>query len=59
VKDNNNVFNNDLSGSRAELGTGVAINMSKNWQAHVEIEYMNGNNIEMPIGGTVGVQFKW
>jgi outer membrane autotransporter protein len=59
VKVNNNVFNNDLSGSRAELGTGVAINMSKNWQAHVEIEYMNGNNIEMPIGGTVGVQFKW
>ncbi|MGE8186184.1 autotransporter outer membrane beta-barrel domain-containing protein [Pseudomonas sp. NPDC086278] len=59
VKVNNNVFNNDLSGSRAELGAGLAINMSKNWQAHAEIEYMNGNNIEMPIGGTIGVQFKW
>lgn len=59
VKVNNNVFNNDLSGSRAELGTGIAINLSQRWQANAEIEYMNGKNIEMPIGGTIGVQFKW
>ncbi|WP_256661552.1 autotransporter outer membrane beta-barrel domain-containing protein [Pseudomonas sp. F01002] len=59
VKVNNNVFNNDLSGSRAEVGAGIAINLSGRWQAHAEIEYMNGKNIEMPMGGTVGVQFKW
>lgn len=59
VKVNNNVFNNDLSGSRAELGGGVAINLSERWQAHAEIEYMSGKNIEMPMGGTIGVQFKW
>lgn len=59
VKVNNNVFNNDLSGSRAELGAGVAINLSKRWQAHAEVEYMNGKGIEMPIAGTVGLQFKW
>lgn len=59
VKVNNNVFNNDLSGSRAEVGAGIAINLSERWQAHAEIEYMNGKSIEMPIGGTVGVQFKW
>ncbi|UZE20311.1 autotransporter outer membrane beta-barrel domain-containing protein [Pseudomonas sp. B21-054] len=59
VKVNNNVFNNDLSGSRAELGAGIAINLSQRWQAHAEVEYMNGKGIEMPIGGTVGVQFKW
>jgi len=59
VKVNNNVFNNDISGSRAELGAGIAINLSERWQAHAEIEYMNGKHIEMPMGGTVGVQFKW
>lgn len=59
VKVNNNVFNNDLSGSRAELGAGIAINLSERWQAHAELEYMNGKNIEMPLGGTVGIQFKW
>ena len=59
VKVNNNVFNNDLSGSRAELGAGIAINLSQRWQAHAEVEYMNGKGIEMPIAGTVGVQFKW
>lgn len=59
VKVNNNVFNNDLSGSRAELGAGIAVNLSQRWQAHAEVEYMNGKGIEMPIGGTVGVQFKW
>ncbi|MDP9708877.1 UNVERIFIED_ORG: outer membrane autotransporter protein [Pseudomonas fluorescens] len=59
VKVNNNVFNNDLSGSRGELGGGVAYNLSERWQAHVELEYMSGKNIEMPLGGTVGVQYKW
>ncbi|WP_445571640.1 autotransporter outer membrane beta-barrel domain-containing protein [Pseudomonas sp. E102] len=59
VKVNNNVFNNDLSGSRAELGAGVAINLSQRWQVHAEVEYMNGKGIEMPVGGTVGLQFKW
>jgi len=56
---NNNVFNNDLSGSRVEIGAGVAINLSERWQAHAEFEYMRGKNIEMPMGGTFGVQFKW
>ncbi|WP_237140483.1 autotransporter outer membrane beta-barrel domain-containing protein [Pseudomonas corrugata] len=59
VKVNNNVFNNDLSGSRAELGAGIAVNLSERWQAHAEVEYMNGKGIEMPMGGTIGVQFKW
>jgi outer membrane autotransporter protein len=59
VKVNNNVFNNDLSGSRAELGAGIAVNLSQRWQAHAEVEYMNGKGIEMPLGGTVGLQFKW
>ncbi|WP_085640868.1 MULTISPECIES: autotransporter outer membrane beta-barrel domain-containing protein [unclassified Pseudomonas] len=59
VKVNNNAFDNDLSGSRAEVGAGIAVNLSERWQAHAEVDYMNGSNIEMPIGGTLGVQFKW
>lgn len=59
VKVNNNVFNNDLSGSRAKMGTGVAINLSQRWQAHAEVEYMKGNNIEMPIAFILGVKLKW
>ncbi|MBC8997538.1 autotransporter outer membrane beta-barrel domain-containing protein [Pseudomonas sp. N40(2020)] len=59
VEVNNNVFNNNLSGSRAEVGAGIAINLSERWQAHAEIEYMSGKNIEMPMGATLGVQLKW
>ena len=59
VQVNNNVFNNDLSGSRVKVGGGVALNMSDRWQAHAELEYMRGNNIEMPVGATLGLQLKW
>ncbi|RON10090.1 hypothetical protein BK659_09310 [Pseudomonas brassicacearum] len=58
-KVNDNAFSHDLSGSRVEVGAGVALKLTDRWSAHAEVEYMNGNNIEMPIGGTVGVQFKW
>ncbi|TVT80336.1 autotransporter outer membrane beta-barrel domain-containing protein [Pseudomonas sp. H3(2019)] len=58
-KVNDNAFSHDLSGSRFEVATGVAMKLTDRWSAHAEVEYMNGSNIEMPIGGTVGVQFKW
>lgn len=59
VKVNNNVFNNDLSGSRAEFGTGVAVALSDNWQVHVDLDYANGEHIEQPWGGNVGVRYSW
>ncbi len=58
-KVNDNAFSHDLSGSRLEVGAGVAMKLTDRWSAHAEVEYMNGKNIEMPIGGTVGVQFKF
>jgi outer membrane autotransporter protein len=58
-KVNDTAFNHDLSGSRLEVATGVAMKLTNRWSAHAEVGYMNGNNIEMPIDGTVGVQFKW
>ncbi|WP_253911938.1 autotransporter outer membrane beta-barrel domain-containing protein [Pseudomonas sp. CVAP len=58
-KVNDTAFNHDLSGSRFEVATGVAMKLTNRWSAHAEVGYMNGNNIEMLIDGTVGVQFRW
>ncbi|MFD2883762.1 autotransporter outer membrane beta-barrel domain-containing protein [Pseudomonas lini] len=48
VQVNNNVFNNDLSGSRAELGAGVAVSMTSNFHMHADFDYSNGRNFEQP-----------
>ncbi|WP_249412105.1 autotransporter outer membrane beta-barrel domain-containing protein [Pseudomonas sp. Seg1] len=59
VKVNNNVFNNDLSGSRAEFGAGVAVAMSAQWQVHADFDYSKGEHIEQPWGANVGVRYSW
>jgi outer membrane autotransporter protein len=59
VQVNNNVFNNDLSGTRAEFGAGVAVAMSEQWQVHADFDYANGENIEQPWGANVGVRYSW
>ncbi|QBF28220.1 autotransporter outer membrane beta-barrel domain-containing protein [Pseudomonas tructae] len=59
VKVNNNVFNNDLSGSRAEVGAGIAVSLSERLQVHADIDYSNGDKIEKPFGANVGVRFTW
>lgn len=57
VKVNDTRFNNDLFGSRAELGAGVAVSLSKSLQVHADVDYMKGNNVEQPWGANVGVRF--
>ncbi|UEB97338.1 autotransporter outer membrane beta-barrel domain-containing protein [Pseudomonas sp. HN2] len=59
VKVNNNVFNNDLSGSRAEFGAGVAVAMSERWQMHVDLDYAKGEHIEQPYGVNLGLRYFW
>ncbi|MEO8645790.1 autotransporter outer membrane beta-barrel domain-containing protein [Pseudomonas sp.] len=59
VQVNNNVFNNDLSGSRAELGTGVAVAMTDNLNMHADFEYSSGQNIEQPYGISFGLRYRW
>jgi len=59
VEVNNNVFNNDLSGSRGELGAGVAMSMSDRLQLHADFEYSNGDKIEQPWGANVGLRYSW
>lgn len=59
VEVNNNVFNNDLSGSRGELGAGIAMSMSDRLQVHADFEYSNGDKIEQPWGANVGLRYSW
>src|SRR5207253_5533783 len=59
VKVNNNVFNNDLSGSRGELGAGVAMTLTDKVSVHADFDYSNGDKIEQPWGANVGVRYSW
>lgn len=59
VKVNDNVFNNDLAGSRGELGVGVALNFAEQWQVHADFDYSNGDKIEQPWGANVGIRYTW
>uniref|UniRef100_UPI003C7BA7B1 autotransporter outer membrane beta-barrel domain-containing protein n=2 Tax=Pseudomonas TaxID=286 RepID=UPI003C7BA7B1 len=59
VSVNNNVFNNDLSGSRAEFGAGVAVKLSQNLQLHADLEHSSGGKVEQPWGANVGVRYTW
>lgn len=55
----NNQFNNDLSGSRGQLGAGVALALSKGLQVHGDLGYSKGKNIEQPYGVNVGLRWDW
>ncbi|OPK11205.1 autotransporter outer membrane beta-barrel domain-containing protein [Pseudomonas sp. VI4.1] len=59
VKVNQNSFNNDLSGSRGELGAGVAMTVTDKVSIHVDLDYSNGDKIEQPWGANVGVRYSW
>lgn len=59
VQVNGNAVNNDLSGSRGELGAGVAMSMSDKWQVHADFDYSNGQHIDQPWGANVGVRYSW
>ncbi|MFV2949832.1 MULTISPECIES: autotransporter outer membrane beta-barrel domain-containing protein [Pseudomonas] len=59
VNINDNRFNNDLSGSRGELGAGVAVALAQNLQLHADFDYSNGEHIEQPWGASVGLRYNW
>ncbi|MCJ8205288.1 autotransporter outer membrane beta-barrel domain-containing protein [Pseudomonas sp. RGM2987] len=59
VKVNDNAFNNDLSGSRGELGAGVAMTVTDKVSVHADFDYSNGNKIDQPWGANVGVRYSW
>ena len=56
VEINDTRFNNDLFGSRAELGAGVSVSLSSRLQVHADLDYMKGDHVEQPWGANVGVR---
>jgi outer membrane autotransporter protein len=59
VKVNSNTFSNDLSGSRGEIGAGIAAQLTDVLQLHADVDYSKGENIEQPWGVNVGVRYSW
>jgi outer membrane autotransporter protein len=59
VSINENRFHNDLSGTRGELGAGVAAQLTDVLSVHADVDYMKGSNIEQPWGVNVGVRYNW
>ena len=59
VKVNDNRFGNNLSGSRGEIGAGVAVAWDDKWQAHADFDYSHGNKLEQPWGVSVGARYNW
>ncbi|WP_315974961.1 autotransporter outer membrane beta-barrel domain-containing protein [Pseudomonas sp. 5P_5.1_Bac1] len=56
---NDNRFDNDLSGSRGELGAGVALSLTDRIAVHADFDYSNGDKIEQPWGANFGVRYTW
>lgn len=59
VKVNDNRFDNDLSGSRGELGAGLAVSLNERLQLHADFDYSNGDHFKQPWGANVGVRYSW
>ncbi|MFJ7883412.1 autotransporter outer membrane beta-barrel domain-containing protein [Pseudomonas sp. NPDC096917] len=59
VEVNDYTFNNDLSGSRGELGAGVAMTLTDKVSLHADFDYSNGDKIEQPWGANVGLRYLW
>lgn len=56
VRVNDQRFDNDLFGSRAELGAGVSVSVSERLQVHADFDYMKGEHVEQPWGANVGLR---
>ncbi|MCQ2997727.1 autotransporter outer membrane beta-barrel domain-containing protein [Pseudomonas syringae] len=59
VKVNSTTFSDDLSGSRGEIGAGLAAQLTDVLQVHADVDYSNGENIEQPWGVNVGLRYSW
>ncbi len=54
---NDTRFTNDFSGTRGELGLGLAVQVRDNLQFHVDTDYSSGEKIDQPWGVSAGVRF--
>ncbi|WP_160287031.1 autotransporter outer membrane beta-barrel domain-containing protein [Pseudomonas knackmussii] len=59
VRVNGDRFNNDLSGTRGEIGGGVAAQVSEKLQLHLDLDYSKGRNVEQPYGVNLGLRYNF
>lgn len=59
VKVNGHRFNTNLSGTRGEVGAGIAVNWQGLWQVNADFEYSHGKKLEQPWGAGIGVRYNW
>ena len=59
VEVNRTTFSDDLSGTRGELGAGIAAQMTEVLQVHTDVDYSSGDNIEQPWGVNIGLRYAW
>ncbi|MCY1267721.1 autotransporter outer membrane beta-barrel domain-containing protein [Pseudomonas jessenii] len=59
VEVNDNRFSTDLSGSRGELGAGVAMEVTDKVSMHLDLDYSNSDKIEQSWGANMGARYKW
>lgn len=59
VKVNGHSLDNELPGSRAELGAGGSLLVSAHQKLMVEAHYANGHEIEQPLALTLGYRYLW
>jgi len=59
VSINGNAFRNDLSGTRGEVGSGLAVQVVKDLQLYTDTHYVKGSKTESPWGLNIGARWTW
>lgn len=59
VRVNDNKFNNDLSGSRFEVGAGASWTLNDRWQLHAELDTSKGDNVTKDFGVNMGAHYSF
>jgi outer membrane autotransporter protein len=59
VRVNGEKLNNQLPGSRGELGAGAALQVSRQQKVSLEVDYAKGDHLEQPWAVTLGYRYLW
>ncbi|MFV3370761.1 autotransporter outer membrane beta-barrel domain-containing protein [Pseudomonas sp. NY15435] len=59
VRINGEKLNNQLPGSRGELGAGAALQVSRQQKVSLEVDYAKGDHLEQPWAVTLGYRYLW
>lgn len=59
VNVNGNRFTDDLSGTRGEVGAGVAAQITDVLQVHADTSYSSGDAVEQRWGVNLGIRYSW